>query len=147
MKCRRILKLLNRYIDKELLNRQDLELVEEHLKLCSGCKQEFEQILSLKGLISQQERLAVDNTFLEIIKEKIRPKQRVMTLDWSKDLETLSKRLIPVPIVITLIMAFLLFRNGKTNYLDEYLLEDVTLSDLVETNGEYGYEYLLTGIY
>ncbi|HEY3298289.1 MAG TPA: zf-HC2 domain-containing protein, partial [Armatimonadota bacterium] len=51
MICREVVMMLSEYVDGEL-SFSDTALVEEHLRECSACRTEFEQIRSLAGVLA-----------------------------------------------------------------------------------------------
>lgn len=128
MRCKKIRRLLSAYLDKEL-NDKKLSLVEAHLKICGGCQEELRALISAKNLIAGQEKKKAPLDFSESVLKRIR-KERFLILDR----ETIAKKLIPIPLALSLISGGWLWLLSKEKnptleeYLTSVLLENKELS-------------------
>ena len=57
MKCRNVLRLLNRYADGECANRVEVFRIEEHLAGCAECGKRLEEIRALRRTLASVERI------------------------------------------------------------------------------------------
>jgi hypothetical protein len=92
MNCQKIIKLLNPYID-QALDRETIQQVEEHLKSCSACREEYlnlKQVISALNSISPQPAPA---DFTQSIMAKISQKEIQIQSSWMDHL----KRQISIP--------------------------------------------------
>jgi len=53
MKCNKIERLLNQYVDNELLE-QKIPIVKSHLDGCPNCTEKYNELITLKGIIKTQ---------------------------------------------------------------------------------------------
>lgn len=143
MNCKKIKVLLHKYLDKELTNQQQVSFIETHLKTCTICQKEHESLVGIKNLIANKERLTADESFLEILKEKVAPKAKYIQMRWQTNIGFLAKRLIPVPVTLTILFSLFFLRNNQVNPVDEYLLADLTSSEMVMLTGSYEQKDLL----
>ena len=131
MNCSKVKRLLSRYIDKELLEQNVITQIEEHLKVCPDCKAELQSLVSTGALISQKERIAVGEDFLARLKDRLRPQPQVVRLRWLPEAGDLARRLIPVPIVATMLMFALVFsRLNGLNPVDQYIVADLSNEEI-----------------
>lgn len=109
MRCRTVRKFLNRYVDHELSDVKTSSSLKEHLEACFRCKTELDALLLLKGALAGKERAQAPQDFLEGLKKRLMPEPQIIRLRWVVDMGSISKRLIPVPAIVMIIMAILLF--------------------------------------
>ncbi len=133
MICRKIKRLLNAYLDKEL-NPQKTSLVESHLKTCLNCQKELKDFLSLKKLIGLEEKKKAPPGFSQLLLEKIREKRPL-----SLEIENLAKKLIPIPLALGLLLgSYLGFLNiNKAEPIEEYLLSALQEREIIALEGFY----------
>ncbi|HEC69542.1 MAG TPA: hypothetical protein ENI31_04595 [Candidatus Omnitrophica bacterium] len=118
MNCKKIKKLIQLYIDQEI-DSEKTQVLKEHLKTCASCQREVNTLVSLKKLISSQEKITTSQDFIAKVIEKIR-KQEILKMN----LEGAAKRLIPLPLALGLVTFIYLgsLQIRKENFLEEYLL-------------------------
>ena len=125
MRCN-CLRLLNRYAD-DALSGIDKETIEKHIHSCQMCALELKNISLLRGTISQNKTKTSPEFFWQTLKNRIEKEKQItqakelIFLDFS----SWAKRLIPVPIVISLLMV--VFLNSMpiySNPIDEYLFNN-----------------------
>lgn len=142
MRCTKIKRLISRYIDKELIDGKTMGLIEGHLKECTLCKAEQDFLIKIKGLISEKEKLSAGEDFLARLKESLNPPAQAVELKWVVETGNLARRLIPVPVTITLLVMYLLFaRYNGLNPIEDYIFADlnsreitIVSEDIEETN-------------
>ncbi len=134
-------KLLNRYIDSELAQGKK-EFMATHILSCPTCGQEMKFLNSLRQNISQNKIDTNVDFFLSRLKSRIRQEENVECLSESFifDFGRWSKKLIPVPILASiLIIIFLnLNQDNYTNPIDEYLFtnQNSNVLALIDTAGQ-----------
>src|SRR3989338_9740021 len=114
MRCN-CLRLLNRYAD-DALSGIDKETIEKHIHSCQMCALELKNISLLRGTISQNKTKTSPEFFWQTLKNRIEKEKQItqakelIFLDFS----SWAKRLIHVPIVISLLMV--VFLNSMPIY-------------------------------
>ncbi len=114
LKCYKIKRLLNMFVDNELFDERVLNTLEKHLHDCSSCKEALDSLRMLKGLVSEKEKIVAGEEFLRKLRERLKPESQIVRLKWVTDMGVLSKRLISVPIVVMILMVSLLFSRIDT---------------------------------
>jgi anti-sigma factor RsiW len=115
--CRRTKRLLSRFVDGELTDEGAVSLLRRHLEVCSRCKRELDCLLKVKDLMSQKERLAAGENFWKELNKRLKPQAQIFRLKWVIDMGVLSKRLIPAPVIIMVLIMALLF--GRVDSSDK----------------------------
>ncbi len=145
MRCAKAQRNLGRYLDKELINKKTLTLIENHLQSCSHCKAELNSLIFIKDLISQKEKLTAGDDFLLRLQSKLKPETLTTRIRRVVETGTLARRLIPVPVAIMiLVTALMLGRQNSINPLDDYMFGDLSNTELGILNGEQDNSDLLT---
>ncbi|MCD6134721.1 MAG: zf-HC2 domain-containing protein [Candidatus Omnitrophica bacterium] len=122
MNCRKVKRLLGRYLDKEIEGRL-LKLIESHLEKCAACRGELENLAAIKKMFSDKERVKVREGFLVRLKAKIEAGEETEKIR-EKEVETagiLARRLIPVPLVIILLLLISLPLFYRRASIDSYI--------------------------
>ena len=136
MKCR-YLKLISRYADNEL-NPEKKAFMAIHTLTCPLCQQELKGILLIKENLRKNKISSQPKFFWQAIKEKIREEEKTYskTEEFAFDFAKWSRRLIPVPVLASLLIVILLNLN-QTNLVDEYLFanQDNNILELIENPG------------
>lgn len=131
MRCLKVRRLLNRYVDKELDDKKVIALIEGHLNLCAHCQAQLDSLVSVKGLIGQKEQLTAPEDFLARVKGKLEPEAQIIRIRWLPEAGELARRLIPAPVVIMLLMLSLIFaRLNGANPIDEYIFADLNNEEI-----------------
>ncbi len=113
MNCQRIKKLINPYID-QALNRETTQQVEEHLKSCSACRQEYQRLKKIVTSLNSTSLQTVPETFAQNIMAKISQEKIQIQSTWLDHL----KKQVTIPqfsfrfagvAAITAIFVFLAF--------------------------------------
>lgn len=147
MRCDRVKRNLGRYIDKELVNKKAVALIEEHLHRCPRCRSELNSLISMKDLISQKERVTTEDDFLIRLKNKLKPEAQITRLRWVAETGNLARRLIPVPVAAMMLMFALIFsRVDGLNPVDEYIFADLTNKEIGIISGYIDNSDLLTNM-
>jgi len=132
LSCFRIKKLLNRLVDKELPNERSLKLLRGHLKQCPHCNKELDYLYKVKGVIAEKEKVAAPEDFLIKLRERLEPEPQIIRLRWVVDMGALSKKLIPVPVAIMVLVMVLLFgKIGNEVRADEDLIGALTNAEAI----------------
>ncbi len=113
MRCNNARRLLNRYADKELNEEKIIGSLEEHLQTCNRCKKELNDLVMIKGIISEKQILEAGPDFLVGIKEKLKPEYQIIKLKWVIETGILAGRLVPV--MVTATMLFMVLLLGRIN--------------------------------
>lgn len=147
MNCGKVKRLLNRYVDKELIDQGLIAFVEGHLASCPDCKAQLQSLAATKTLISQKERITVGEDFLARLKDKLRPKPQLARMRWVAEAGNLARRLIPVPAAVTVLMFALLFlRLNGVDPVEEYLFADLSNKEISILSGYVDNADLLTEV-
>ena len=118
------IKLLNKYVDNELNSQERLSL-EEHLKICLTCSAELRTLGVLKSSFIQNKIDSNPELFWQDLKARIineeleaKAKEDYFALDFSN----WTKRFIPVPVLVTVIVIVLMnLVPVNNNLIDEYI--------------------------
>lgn len=146
MRCGKVNRLLNRYIDDEL-DKRLTDLIEQHLQVCPNCKQELNALESIKGVVRQKERVAAEEGLLERIKDRLQPAPQVIRIKWLPEAGNLARRLIPIPMAaMTIIFTLMLTRLNGVNPVDEYIFSDLTNEEVGILSGYIDNSDLLTRV-
>ncbi|HLD40565.1 MAG TPA: hypothetical protein VJA84_00125 [Candidatus Omnitrophota bacterium] len=136
MNCRH-LRLISRYADNEL-NPGKKAFMDTHILTCFLCLHELKGILSIKEGIQKNKIGSPPEFFWQTLKEKIRKEENTCakTEEFTFDFARWSRRLIPVPVLASLLIVILLNLN-QTNLVDEYLFanQDNSVLELIENPG------------
>lgn len=134
MYCQRAKRLLNRYIDNELDERNTL-LVRQHIEGCLYCKEELQEFLSVKNLVLNKEvkKLPEDYLVYRLKKKLSVDIQRYPYRQWLRNMGSLSRRLIPVPVAIAVLslvlLPYLSRQSTFSDSIDDYLYADISFSE------------------
>jgi len=113
MNCQKIEKLINPYID-QALNQETTQQVEEHLKSCSACRQEYQRLKKIVTSLNSTSPQIVPETFTQNIMAKISQEKIQIQSSWMDRL----KKQVSIPqfsfrmagaAAITAIFVFLAF--------------------------------------
>ena len=145
MNCAQVKRFLNRYIDKEIEDKELIALVDEHIKNCPHCQTELDTMISMKNFITQKERISAEEDFLVNLKKKLEGEAPIINIKWLPQAGELARRLIPVPVISMIVMFVLVFSqlNGLTS-IDEYLYADLSNEELAVLGGYIDSSDLLT---
>jgi hypothetical protein len=92
MNCQKIIKLLNPYIDK-ILNANIAQQVEEHLKSCPACREEYSKLKQVVSVVNTLSPKPAPENLTENIMAKISQKEIQIQSSWMDHL----KKQIPIP--------------------------------------------------
>jgi hypothetical protein len=92
MNCQKIKKLLNPYID-QALEQKTTQQVEEHLKSCSACRQEYQRLKKIANSLNSTSPQMVPETFTQNIMAKISQEKIQIKSSWMDRL----KRQVSIP--------------------------------------------------
>ena len=151
MRCKKIRKMLNRYVDGELSARYQ-EGVRRHLASCDCCERELASITRLKDVFSALETEELPRSLWPKIAKRL-AEQKGMEPVWTFS-ESVARRLIPVAAAALLIVGFFIFyhreESGQQVALDAVLIDETFSPDerAIITDGENPQEtILLTSVY
>jgi predicted anti-sigma-YlaC factor YlaD len=132
-------------MDKELINKEAVTLIEEHLQRCSHCRSELNSLISIKDLISQKERITPKDDFLIRLKSRLRLEGQIIRIRWIVEIGNLARRLIFVPATIMILIVVLVFgRQNGISPVDDYIFGDLSNEEIGILSGYYESYYLLT---
>lgn len=86
MNCQKIKKLLNPYID-QALEQKTTQQVEEHLKSCSACRQEYQRLKKIATSLNSTSPQVVPETFTQNIMAKISQEKIQIQSSWMDHLK------------------------------------------------------------
>lgn len=136
MNCRH-LRLISRYCDNEL-DADKKAFMDKHIPACPLCQEEIKGILSIKEGLQKRKVDSPVEFFWQTLKDKIRAQEntRARNNELAFDFARWSRRLIPVPILASLLIVILLNLN-QTNLVDEYLFanQDNSILELIANPG------------
>ena len=137
MNCK-YLKLISRYADNELTIEKK-GFMDRHILTCSLCAHELKTIASLQEGILKNKVGTHAEFFWQTLKRNIaREEQSVYTKEiFALDFGKWAKRLIPVPIIASIITIFVLLHSTQHNLVDEYLFanQESSVLELIENAG------------
>lgn len=132
------LKLISRYADNELPQKEK-ELLDKHIFACPACLQELKAITSIKDRILKNNVATNAEFFWQTLKKRINQETQTASAKeiLSLDFGAWAKRLIPVPIIASIITAFILLHSTKSNLIDEYLFtnQESSVLELIDNAG------------
>jgi len=114
-------KLINRYVDGEINPKEKL-IVQEHIVSCTACKDFLDDITAMKTDIAKLNNKEVSGDFVVSLMRKLDEEAKETSLVW--EIGNLSKRLIPYPVLASLIISFFVFTSSwqitTENAVSEY---------------------------
>jgi hypothetical protein len=116
------LKALSKYVDHELAN-EDTVIMEKHLSSCDSCKSELKMISSLKAAFSKGKIDSKAEFFWQKLKFRISQEisDKAKEESFAFDFSNWTKRLIPLPVVITVVIIIINLIPVNKNLVDEYI--------------------------
>ena len=129
-KCKNT-RLISRYLDKEL-DKGLYDFLERHIKECSDCSREYNELSGLKQLfLKRKEKKFPQDYLVFCLREKINLSRKITFLE---SLNFLSKKFLPVPICIFILVLIFTFYSLKNEYFynfidDEEMFIEVILED------------------
>lgn len=136
MNCRN-LRLISRYCDNEL-DADKKAFMDKHLLACPLCQEELKGILSIKDGLQKRKVDSPAEFFWQTLKDKIRAEvdTRGENNEFAFDFIRWSRRLIPIPILASLLIVALLNLN-QTSLVDEYIFanQDNSVLELIANPG------------
>lgn len=81
MNCQKIKKLINPYID-QAINQKTTQQVEEHLKSCSACRQEYQRLKKIVTSLNATSPQMIPETFTQNIMAKISQEKIQIKSSW-----------------------------------------------------------------
>lgn len=93
MNCQKIKKLLNSYIDHQVLDQETTQQVEEHLKSCSACGEEYSKLKQVVFSLNSLSPQPAPENLTENIMAKISQKEIQIQSSWMDRI----KRQISIP--------------------------------------------------
>ena len=136
MNCRH-LRLISRYCDNEL-DADKKAFMDKHIPACPLCQEETKGILSIKEGLQKRKVDSPVEFFWQTLKDKIHAREntRARTNALAFDFARWSRRLIPVPILASLLIVALLALN-QTSLVEEYLFsnQDNSILELIANPG------------
>ncbi len=145
MRCNRVKKNLGPYLDKELINKKAITLIERHLQRCSRCRAELHSLTLIKELLSQKERLTAKDDFLLRLKSRLKPETQTPRIRWVLETGNLARRLIPVTATIMiLVTALMLGRQPGVSPINNYMFGGLSNEEMGILNGDVSNSELLT---
>jgi len=113
--CPKIKRLLSRYIDKEISKGDNL-FVETHLGKCFFCKKELEELNRVRSTISIRKRKELDlDRFITGLLWEIDEEESINAQPLSRlaGMGELSRKFIPVPTILIILLFTLLILNSR----------------------------------
>ena len=137
MRCN-YLKLINRYYDNEL-SQDKKEFMDKHALSCPLCRQELAQFKALKQGISQDKVSSHSELFWQRLKGQIAKEEteEYKAEEFAFDFARWTRRLIPVPILASILIVIVSLNLNRANLIDEYLFtnQDNSVLELIENPG------------
>ena len=103
MRCRKIRKLMNGYMDREITPRTSV-LVEDHLARCPLCAREFEELTEIRGIFSKWRAPRPDPYFWTRLSTRIAVKEAHRI--WTEAERTVRRWAVGLALVVLLSISF-----------------------------------------
>ncbi len=125
--CRKIRELFSEYIDG-VLDKENLNLVEEHLSKCEACRKELNKLIKMLEILKNLKKEDTPPDFLKTLHERIRRRKAL-----NKFLNELLKNpniRVPLAVCVMIIFVIAVFKTVNIYYLSktvsekEYKLKD-----------------------
>jgi len=121
---------LQRYADGEFTDDSALKTLKAHLEACPGCSQELEYLLRAKKIVSSHQRVNASPEFVSRLLDRLKPAPEIIRLRWVDDAADWSRRLIPVPVAVTVLVCVVLFARLNQAKAPDYILGGLTRADI-----------------
>lgn len=79
MQCNKVKKLINLYIDEELSKGQ-MEEISDHIDLCTGCKNDYYELMSIKKFLQNMPPIELPSNFNEMLHLKLLEEKKNLEL-------------------------------------------------------------------
>jgi hypothetical protein len=76
MQCSKVKKLINFYIDEELSKRQ-MEEIKAHLALCTECKNDYYELMSVKEFLQNMPPVELPSNFNDMLHAKLLEEKKI----------------------------------------------------------------------
>jgi len=113
MQCSKVKKLINLYIDEELSKGQ-MEEISDHIDLCTGCKNDYYELMSVKKFLQNMPPIELPNNFNDMLHAKLLEEKK--NLESGQSYKKLGKRKFIIAFAVfasifILSLGFKLFEN------------------------------------
>ena len=125
--CRKIRELFSEYIDG-VLDKENIDLVEEHLSKCEACRKELNKLVEMLKILKNLKKEETPPDFLETLHERIKRRESLNTF-LNKLLKSPNVK-VPLVVCIMIIFVIAVFKTVNIYYLSktvsekEYKLKD-----------------------
>ena len=125
--CRKIRELFSEYIDG-VLDKENIDLVEEHLSKCEACRKELNKLVEMLKILKNLRKEETPPDFLETLHERIKRRESLNAF-LNKLLKSPNVK-VPLVVCIMIIFVIAVFRTVNIYYLSktvsekEYKLKD-----------------------
>jgi len=125
--CRKIRELFSEYIDG-VLDKENIDLVEEHLSKCEACRKELNKLVEMLKILKNLRKEETPPDFLETLHERIKRRDSLNAF-LNKLLKSPNVK-VPLVVCIMIIFVIAIFKTVNIYYLSktvsekEYKLKD-----------------------
>ena len=125
--CRKIRELFSEYIDG-VLDKENIDLVEEHLSKCEACRKELNKLVEMLKILKNLRKEETPPDFLETLHERIKRRESLNAF-LNKLLKSPNVK-VPLVVCIMIIFVIAIFKTVNIYYLSktvsekEYKLKD-----------------------
>ena len=125
--CRKIRELFSEYIDG-VLDKENIDLVEEHLSKCEACRKELNKLVEMLKILKNLKKEETPPDFLKTLHERIKRRKALNTF-LNKLLKNPNVK-VPLVVCIMIIFVIAVFKTVNIYYLSktvsekEYKLKD-----------------------
>jgi len=125
--CRKIRELFSEYIDG-VLDKENIDLVEEHLSKCEACRKELNKLVEMLKILKNLKKEETPPDFLETLHERIKRRESLNAF-LNKLLKSPNVK-VPLVVCIMIIFVIAIFKTVNIYYLSktvsekEYKLKD-----------------------
>ena len=125
--CRKIRELFSEYIDG-VLDKENIDLVEEHLSKCEACRKELNKLVEMLKILKNLKKEETPPDFLETLHERIKRRESLNAF-LNKLLKSPNVK-VPLVVCIMIIFVIAVFKTVNIYYLSktvsekEYKLKD-----------------------
>ncbi len=117
MQCSKVKKLINLYIDEELSKGQ-MEEISDHIDLCTGCKNDYYELMSVKKFLQNMPPIELPNNFNDMLHAKLLEEKKNLESGQSYKKPIKIKFRIAAAVIASLFilsLGFKLFENKINN--------------------------------
>jgi len=128
--CRKIRELFSEYIDG-VLDKENIDLVEEHLSKCEACRKELNKLVEMLKILKNLKKEETPPDFLETLHKRIKRRESLNAF-LNKLLKSPNVK-VPLVVCIMIIFVIAIFKTVNIYYLSKTVSEkEYKLKDFIK---------------